>query len=75
MTMIASRTQSSLYWILEFCNCPKKSRDRALRGADCVAILTAHDGVDYRRVVRSARVVFDTRNATKGIRSSKVIRL
>ena len=39
------------------------------------AILTAHSQVDYRRVVRLSRLVFDARNAAKGIRSPKVIRL
>lgn len=41
--------------------------DAALRGADCVAVLTAHREVDYRRVCRLARRVFDARNATAGI--------
>jgi UDP-N-acetyl-D-glucosamine dehydrogenase len=49
--------------------------DRALRAADCAAILTAHPQVDYRRVVRLARLVFDARNAAKGIRSPKLVRL
>ena len=49
--------------------------DRALKAADCAAILTAHPRVDYRRVVRLSRLVFDARNAAKGIRSPKVIRL
>jgi UDP-N-acetyl-D-glucosamine dehydrogenase len=49
--------------------------ERALRAADCAAILTAHPGVDYRRVVRLARLVFDARNAAKGIRSPKIVRL
>lgn len=47
----------------------------ALRSADCVAILTAHPGVDYKRVVRLARLVFDARNAAKGLRSPNVVRL
>lgn len=34
----------------------------ALKKADCVAILTAHPEVDYPRVVRMARRVFDARN-------------
>lgn len=35
--------------------------------ADCVVILTDHEGIDYAWVVRHASIVFDTRNATKGI--------
>lgn len=33
--------------------------------ADCVVILTDHDGVDYNLVIRHAPLVFDTRNATR----------
>jgi UDP-N-acetyl-D-glucosamine dehydrogenase len=36
-------------------------------GYDCVAIVTAHTGVDYAEVVRRARLVVDFRNATRGI--------
>lgn len=39
----------------------------ALKAADCVMILTAHRGVDYRKVARLARRVFDARNATRGL--------
>jgi len=42
--------------------------DAALKGADLVAILTAHPGIDYARVCRLARRVFDARNATAGLR-------
>jgi len=49
--------------------------DRLLKAADCVAILTAHRQVDYGRVARLARMVFDARNATKGIASAKIVRL
>lgn len=49
--------------------------DRTLKAADCAAILTAHTQVDYRRVVRLSRLVFDARNAAKGVRSPKLIRL
>lgn len=41
--------------------------DKALREADAVAIMTAHKGVDYQRVCRLARRVFDARNATAGL--------
>lgn len=37
----------------------------AVGGADCVVILTDHDGVDYDLVARNATLVFDTRNATR----------
>jgi hypothetical protein len=38
-----------------------------LKDADLVAVLTAHKGVDYARVCRLARRVFDARNATAGL--------
>ncbi|HVC09189.1 MAG TPA: nucleotide sugar dehydrogenase [Elusimicrobiota bacterium] len=37
--------------------------DALLRRADCAAVLTAHRGIDYGRVARLARRVFDARNA------------
>ena len=41
---------------------------------DCVLIVTDHSTYDYPRVVREARLVVDTRNATKGIDSPKIVR-
>jgi len=38
----------------------------AIADADCVAILTEHRTVDYDMVLRSARLVVDTRNAIAG---------
>jgi UDP-N-acetyl-D-glucosamine dehydrogenase len=34
---------------------------------DCVAIVTAHSGIDYADVVRRGKVIVDFRNATKGV--------
>jgi UDP-N-acetyl-D-glucosamine dehydrogenase len=42
------------------------SKER-LERADCVLILTNHSNVDYARVVREAKLVIDTRNATKNV--------
>jgi UDP-N-acetyl-D-glucosamine dehydrogenase len=39
--------------------------------ADCVVILTNHTDVDYARVVEHAKVVVDTRNATKNVTSGR----
>ncbi|UCF09666.1 MAG: nucleotide sugar dehydrogenase [Candidatus Bipolaricaulota bacterium] len=47
----------------------------SLEKADLVLITAAHDGVDYERVVRHAALVFDTRNATRGITAGNVVRL
>jgi UDP-N-acetyl-D-glucosamine dehydrogenase len=41
---------------------------------DCVLIVTDHSDYDYRNIVNEARLVVDTRNATKGIDSPKVVR-
>ncbi|MBI3975469.1 MAG: UDP-N-acetyl-D-glucosamine dehydrogenase, partial [Armatimonadetes bacterium] len=51
--------------------------DEALRAADCVLILTDHSGVDYGRVAATARLVFDTRNATRSVDApaARIIRL
>ncbi len=41
---------------------------------DCVLIVTDHSDYDYRRIVNESQLVVDTRNATKGLRSEKIIR-
>ncbi|MCK4394343.1 nucleotide sugar dehydrogenase [Candidatus Bipolaricaulota bacterium] len=46
-----------------------------LSDVDLVIITTAHTNVDYKMVVDHAPLILDTRNATKGLDSSKIIRL
>jgi UDP-N-acetyl-D-glucosamine dehydrogenase len=46
-----------------------------LAAADCAVIVTNHSAFDYPAIVRSAALVVDTRNACKGIRSEKIVRL
>jgi len=41
---------------------------------DAVLIVTDHSSYDYRDIVNRAQLVIDTRNATKGIESAKVVR-
>ena len=41
---------------------------------DAVVIVTDHSSYDYAAIVRDARLVVDTRNATKGIHSPKIVR-
>jgi UDP-N-acetyl-D-glucosamine dehydrogenase len=41
---------------------------------DCVLILTDHSAYDYAAIVDQARLVIDTRNATRGLRSEKIVR-
>jgi UDP-N-acetyl-D-glucosamine dehydrogenase len=41
---------------------------------DCVVIITDHSDYDYVRIVRESTLVVDTRNATRGIVSSNIVR-
>ncbi len=41
---------------------------------DCVMIVTDHSDYDYQRIVNESHLVVDTRNATKGIDSPKIVR-
>ena len=41
---------------------------------DCVVIVTDHSSYDYPQIVAEANLVVDTRNATKGIQSPKIVR-
>ena len=43
--------------------------------ADCVVIITDHTAIDYAELVEKAQLVVDTRNALKGIKSPKIVRL
>jgi len=42
---------------------------------DCAVIATAHEGFDWRLVLASVKSVVDTRNALKGMKSPKIVRL
>jgi UDP-N-acetyl-D-glucosamine dehydrogenase len=41
---------------------------------DAVLIVTDHTSYDYKAIVAQSQLVVDTRNATKGIESSKIVR-
>ncbi len=43
--------------------------------ADCVVIVTDHKSFDYAGLVRSAKLIVDTRNALKGMVSDTIVRL
>jgi UDP-N-acetyl-D-glucosamine dehydrogenase len=47
----------------------------AVRKADLVVIVTNHSAYPYRDIVEAARVIVDTRNATKGIVSEKILKI
>ena len=41
---------------------------------DCVLIMTDHSDYDYNAIVNESQLVVDSRNATKGIKSEKIVR-
>ena len=41
---------------------------------DCVLIATDHSSYDYKWIVENSKLVVDTRNATKGIKSKKIVK-
>lgn len=56
----------------------RRSRRDALKKIkeyDCVLIVTPHSCIDYADIVKRARLVFDTRNATKGLKGRNIHRL
>ena len=54
-----------------------KLTDAVLKKADCTIILTDHSEIDYARVVRCSKMVFDTRNATGKVKvgRKKIVKL
>jgi len=46
-----------------------------IRGYDCVVIATAHRDLPLGEVARSARGIVDTRNALRGRKSKKIVRI
>jgi UDP-N-acetyl-D-glucosamine dehydrogenase len=40
---------------------------------DCVLIVTDHTDYDYKKIVNDAKLVVDSRNATRGIKSDKIV--
>jgi UDP-N-acetyl-D-glucosamine dehydrogenase len=47
----------------------------AAAAADCVVIITDHKGQPYLEILERAKLVVDTRNALKGVKSDKLVRL
>jgi UDP-N-acetyl-D-glucosamine dehydrogenase len=43
--------------------------------ADCVVVITNHTEFDYAAIVDRSKLIVDTRNALKGHRSNKIVRL
>jgi UDP-N-acetyl-D-glucosamine dehydrogenase len=49
--------------------------EESLKVADCAVILTDHSLFDIGEIVAGARLVIDTRNATKSSRSENIIKI
>jgi UDP-N-acetyl-D-glucosamine dehydrogenase len=58
------------HYALNMTNTPLHNIDKY----DAVVIVTDHSSYDYKDIVNRAQLVIDTRNATKGIDSPKIIR-
>ena len=56
-------------------DCSRQLTAEALRGPDCTVIVTDHALFDWRWIVEESSLVLDTRNTTRALDSSKVIKL
>jgi UDP-N-acetyl-D-glucosamine dehydrogenase len=52
-----------------------QSLDLEEASADCAVIVTDHKIFDYAAIVARFPLIVDTRNALKGIRDQKIVRL
>lgn len=52
-----------------------KLTPQLIRSVDCILITTDHTSYDYKTIVKNARLIVDTRNATKQIKSPKVVKI
>ena len=52
----------------------KKLTEKVLKSYDCVLIATNHSVYDYKWIVENSALVIDTRNATSGIKSNRVVK-
>ncbi len=52
-----------------------KLTKKALSTSDCTVILTDHSVYDYHWIVKNSRLVFDTKNGTRGIKDSRIVKL
>ena len=53
----------------------KSQESPLLERQDCVVIVTDHTIFNYPEIVRRARLIIDSRNATKGIKNRKIVKL
>jgi UDP-N-acetyl-D-glucosamine dehydrogenase len=55
--------------------CSRKDALKKIKQYDCVMIVTPHSCIDYAELAKKANLVFDTRNATKGLKGKNIFRL
>jgi UDP-N-acetyl-D-glucosamine dehydrogenase len=48
--------------------------EKKLRQYDCSVIITDHSRYDFSWILRNSRLVIDTRNALRDIKSSKIVK-
>lgn len=53
----------------------KKLTTQLLKKSDCTVICTNHSSYDYKKIVTNSKLVIDTRNATKGIKCPRIVKL
>ncbi|MFA5032714.1 MAG: nucleotide sugar dehydrogenase [bacterium] len=46
-----------------------------IKKVDCILIVTDHSNYDYKCLVNNAKLIVDTRNATKGLKGDNIIKL
>jgi UDP-N-acetyl-D-glucosamine dehydrogenase len=49
--------------------------ETAAAEADCVVIVTDHSAFDYKGLAKNAKLIVDTRNALRGVKSENIVRL
>jgi UDP-N-acetyl-D-glucosamine dehydrogenase len=49
--------------------------ETAAASADCVVIITDHTAFDYKGLAKNAKLIVDTRNALRGVKSENIVRL
>ncbi|MCA6072526.1 MAG: nucleotide sugar dehydrogenase [Endomicrobium sp.] len=65
--------------VIKSCGCRRvlssiKSLSR-LNKYDAVVVITDHANIDYERVLKEAKVIVDTRNAFRNVKSNKIVRI
>jgi len=61
-------------YALDMRSTPVDGAEADLARFDCVLIATDHSTYDYKKIVDGARLVVDSRNATKALSSGKIVR-